>query len=302
MTLTEPSRRSALYMPGSNARAVEKAQEIPADALIFDLEDAVAPDSKEQARSRVCEAVKSKAYPGREVVIRMNALSTPWGAEDLAAACAAGPDAVLVPKVDTPEDIIAVARLMDGHSAPKYIQIWAMMETPRAMLNALAIADTARSEGARLTLFVMGTNDLAKETRVRTGQDRSAMLPWLMTCVAAARANGLAILDGVYNNLEDSEGFSRECTQGRDLGMDGKTLIHPKQVDPCNRIFSPSVAEVEWAESVKAAFDDPAHANAGVVRVNGQMIERLHLDIALRILAVSTRNKEVSSTGDRSHG
>jgi citrate lyase subunit beta / citryl-CoA lyase len=302
MIVTELTRRSALYMPGSNARALEKAREIPADALIFDLEDAVAPDAKAQARSQVCEAVKARAYPGREVVIRINALSTPWGVEDLAAACAAGPDAILVPKAEMPDDIVAVARRMDEHVAPTTMRIWAMMETPRAMLNALAIADAARGESARLALFVMGTNDLAKETRVRLSHDRSAIVPWLMTCVAAARANGLAILDGVYNNLEDSEGFNRECVQGRDLGMDGKTLIHPKQVEACNRIFSPSEAEIAWAESVKAAFDDPAHANAGVVRVNGQMIERLHLDIALRILAVSTRSQEATSPEEHRHG
>lgn len=301
--MTEPSRRSALYMPGSNARALEKAREIPSDALIFDLEDAVAPDSKAQARSQVCEAVKSRAYLGREVVIRINALSTPWGAEDLAAACSAGPDAILVPKVETPDDIVAVARPMEERSAPKTMRIWAMMETPRAMLNALAIADAARGEESRLAVFVMGTNDLAKETRVRLGNGRTAMLPWLMTCVAAARANGLAILDGVYNNLEDSEGFLRECAEGRDLGMDGKTLIHPKQVEPCNAVFSPSEEEVAWAQSVAAAFDDPAHATAGVVRVNGQMIERLHLDIARRILAVSARDKAaLAAAGERRHG
>nr|WP_281351908.1 CoA ester lyase [Microvirga makkahensis] len=296
------TRRSALYMPGSNARALEKAREIPADALIFDLEDAVAPDAKAQARSQVCEAVKTRNYSGREIVIRINALSTPWGADDLAAACAACPDAILIPKVEAPDDIVAVARRMDEQAAPETTRIWAMMETPRAMLNTLAIADTARGEGGRLALFVMGTNDLAKDTRVRLSKDRSAMLPWLMNCIAAARANGLAILDGVYNNLEDIEGFSRECEQGRDLGMDGKTLIHPKQVEPCNRIFSPSEAEVAWAESVKAAFDDPAQASAGVVKVNGQMVERLHLDIARRILTVSARNREASSAREHRNG
>lgn len=299
--MTEATRRSALYMPGSNARALEKARDIPADALIFDLEDAVTPDAKAQARAQVCEAVAARAYAGREVVIRMNALSTAWGREDLVAACAAGPDAILLPKVERPDDIAAVARLMDDHGAPRAMRIWAMMETPRAMLNALAIADAAQGAGGRLAVFVMGANDLVKETRLRLGQDRSALLPWLMTCVAAARANGLAILDGVYNNLDDAEGFSRECAQGRDLGMDGKTLIHPKQVEPCNTIFSPSAEEVAWAEAVKAAFDDPAHATAGVVRVNGQMTERLHLEIALRILAVSARNRAASTAAEERH-
>lgn len=300
--MIELIRRSALYMPGSNARALEKAREISADALIFDLEDAVAPDAKVRARSQVCEAVKARNYPGHETVIRINALSSSWGADDLAAACAVCPDAILIPKVETPDDIVAVARLMDGQAAPKTIRIWAMMETPRAMLNALAIADTTRGEGNRLAVFVMGTNDLAKDTRVRLGKDRSAILPWLMNCIAAARASGLAILDGVYNDLEDDEGFRRECEIGRDLGMDGKTLIHPKQVDTCNRIFSPTEAEVAWAESVKAAFDDPAHANVGVVKVNGQMVERLHLDIARRILTVSALNKETPSAQELQNG
>ncbi|WP_414473092.1 HpcH/HpaI aldolase/citrate lyase family protein [Microvirga sp. M2] len=300
--MTQASRRSALYMPGSNARALEKARQIPADSLIFDLEDAVAPDAKVSARAQVCEAVTSKAYPGREVVIRINAMATSWGPEDLSAACAAGPDAILVPKVEGPDDIVAVARRMEECAAPEPIRIWAMMETPRAILNALAIADASRGEGVRLAAFVMGTNDLAKDTSVRLDQSRAAVIPWLMTCVAAARANGLAILDGVYNRLDDGDGFVRECEQGRGLGMDGKTLIHPTQVEPCNRIFSPSDEDIAWAASVQAAFDDPASAHAGVVKIDGQMIERLHLDMARRILAVDARNRRMPAAGGMRHG
>ncbi|MFT8243087.1 HpcH/HpaI aldolase/citrate lyase family protein [Roseomonas sp. BN140053] len=284
--MTHRRRRSALYMPGNNARAIEKARGLDTDAVILDLEDAVAPAAKDAARQQVCDAVRAGGFGSREVVIRVNALDTPWGLDDLAAAAAAGPDAVLLPKVQRPADILAATRQLDAAGASPALRLWAMMETPRAMLEALPIADAAQQPGARLAVLVMGLNDLAKELRTRVTPDRAALLPWVATCLAAARANGLAILDGVFNAVNAPEAFRAECQQGRDLGLDGKTLIHPSQVAPCNAVFAPTAEELDWARAVVAAFADPAQAAAGVLQLDGRMVERLHLEMAERILGL----------------
>ncbi|BBF94407.1 HpcH/HpaI aldolase/citrate lyase family protein [Blastochloris tepida] len=281
-------RRSVLYMPGSNARALEKARTLPADCLILDLEDAVAPDAKEVARTQVAAAVKAGGFGLREVFIRINGLDTPWGAADLEAAAAAAPDVILIPKVSDPEDLVRIGRVLAEAGTPEATRVWAMMETPRAMLAALEIADAARDPLTRLAGFVMGTNDLAKDTRARWVPGRAPMLPWLMTCVAAARANGLDIADGVYNALADEEGFKRECAEARDLGFDGKTLIHPNQVAPCNAAFSPTPEEVAWSRTVIAAFDAPEASGKGALQVEGRMVERLHAEMARRVVAIAS--------------
>ncbi len=280
-------RRSVLYMPGSNARALEKARTLPADALILDLEDAVAPDSKVLAREQVCAAVREGGYGGREVVIRVNALETPWGAEDLIAACAAEPDAILVPKVIHSGDIISAAKILQSVHAAEKIRLWAMMETPMAMLNARTIAATAVHRENRLDCLVMGTNDLLKESRARALHNRFAVVPWLAMTIVAARAYRLDIIDGVYNDFRDEPGLREECEQGRTLGMDGKTLIHPTQVGPCNEIFSPTAEEVDWAHKIIDAFRRPENAKKGVIVVEGRMVERLHLTMAERTAAIA---------------
>ncbi len=280
-------RRSALYMPGSNARALEKAKTLPADTLILDLEDAVAPDLKAEARRQVCDAVQAGGYGPRELVIRVNALDTPWGEADLAAAAAAAPDAILVPKVSTPETLAAVGLRLRRLGVAERIQVWAMIETPLAILEAQAIASAANDVDTRLSCFVMGTNDLAKDTRARLTSGRAAMLPWLMTALAAARAHGIDILDGVYNSLSDQEGFRAECEQGRDCGFDGKTLIHPGQIAAANEIFGPSRGEVESARAIVAAFERPENAGKGAISLDGRMVERLHAEMAKRTLALA---------------
>ena len=284
--MTIRPRRSMLYMPGSNARAIEKARELPADGVILDLEDAVAPDAKAQARELVVQALQKGGFGGREVLVRINGLDTAWWRDDLAVA-AAGPDALLPPKVSTPEQLRELARHFVGVGAEARIRVWAMMETPLAMLNAREIAAAALDPATRLAGFVMGTNDLAKETRARIVPGRAPMLPWLMACVAAARAYGLAILDGVYNELGDLEGFSAECRQARDLGFDGKTLIHPQQIAPCNAAFSPAPEEVAWARKIIAAFDLPENAGKGVIQIEGRMVERLHAEMARQVVAIA---------------
>jgi citrate lyase subunit beta/citryl-CoA lyase len=284
--MTIRPRRSVLYMPGSNARAMEKARTLPADAVIFDLEDAVAPDAKAQARELIAQALKQGGFGRREVLVRINGLDTAWWRDDLAVA-AAKPDAVLVPKISTPEQLREVAKHLVGVRAEADIRIWAMMETPLAMLNARKIAAAAREDDTRLAGFVMGTNDLAKDTRARLLPGRAPMLPWLMNCVAAARAFGIDILDGVYNDIGNAEGFAAECAQARDLGFDGKTLIHPQQIAPCNEAFSPTAEEVAWARKIIAAFDLPENANKGVISIDGRMVERLHADMGRRTVAIA---------------
>jgi citrate lyase subunit beta/citryl-CoA lyase len=280
-------RRSVLYMPGSNARALEKAKTLAADGVILDLEDSVAPEAKESARRQVAEAVKAGGFGARQVFIRVNGIDTPWHVEDLAAAAQAAPDAILVPKVSNPETLELVGRrLLDMHIDHK-TRVWAMIETPLAIFNILAIAAAARDSESRLAGFVMGTNDLAKDTRARLVPGRAPMLPWLTLCVAAARIHGIEILDGVYNDIGNAQGFAAECAQGLELGFDGKTLIHPSQIEPCNKAFSPSAEEVAAARKMIAAFDLPENKNKGVVSIDGRMVERLHADMARRTVAIA---------------
>jgi citrate lyase subunit beta/citryl-CoA lyase len=286
--MTVSPRRSVLYMPGSNARALEKARELPADCLILDLEDAVAPEAKAQARDSIVKALES-GFGDREVVVRINGLDTRWWVDDLNAILGGGrkPNAILVPKISDPNQLQDLAsRFVDLHTDP-HVRIWAMMETPLAMLNAGRIAGASLDSETRLSGFVMGTNDLAKDTRARLVPGRAPMLPWLMTCVAAARAFGLGILDGVYNDLGNAEGFVEECKQARDLGFDGKTLIHPRQIEPCNETFSPSPDEIAMARKMIAAFELPENANKGVVQIDGKMVERLHADMAKQTVAIA---------------
>lgn len=286
--MTIRPRRSVLYMPGSNARALEKAKTLATDAVILDLEDSVAPDAKEIARDQVVAVVKGGGFGPREVVIRVNSLAGPWGLADLEAAAAAGPDAVLIPKVSKPEDVFEAVAVLDRLGAPDSVRVWAMFETPLAVLNAGAIAAAAATkEGRRLSVFILGTNDLAKETRARFVPGRAPMLPWLTTALAAGRAYGLDVIDGVYNNLSDTDGFLAECEQGRDLGMDGKTLIHPNQLAAANEIFSPSETEVAQAEKILAAFALPENASKGVITLDGRMVERLHAEMAERTVAIA---------------
>ena len=286
MTAYRP-RRSVLYMPGTNARALEKAKTLAADCLILDLEDSVAPDAKETAREQVAVAVRGGGYGPREIIVRINGLDTDWSGEDFRAIAAAGPNAILVPKVSTPEDVQAAHTALAETGAPDQTTLWAMMETPLAMLNAQRIAATTAAPGNRLTCFVMGTNDLAKETGAILTGDRLAMLSWLSMCVAAAKAYGLAIIDGVYNDFRDENGLKAECQHGRGLGMDGKTLIHPGQIAPCNDIFAPAPGDLEWSRKILSAFDLPENISKGVISVDGRMVERLHEEIARRTVAIA---------------
>lgn len=286
-------RRSVLYMPGSNARVLEKAKTLSADCLILDLEDAVAPDMKDMARSQVCETVKGGGYGPRELIIRMNGLNTPWGEDDLKAAIAAEPDAILLPKVETADDVLSVSAAMNEAGAPESVKLWAMMETPLAMLNAAAIGMAAKAEGSRLTAWVMGTNDLSKETGAALGGDRLPMISWLSTCIAAAKAFGIIIIDGVYNDFRDEAGFALECEQGLRLGMDGKTLIHPGQLGTCNEVFSPSEEAVEMAQKIIEAFDQPENQGKGAITIEGKMVELLHCEMAKKTVAIAAAIKEM---------
>jgi len=284
--MTIRPRRSVLYMPGSNPRAMEKARELPADAIILDLEDAVAPDVKAKARELIVQALQKGGFGRREVLVRINGLDTAWWQDDLAVA-AAGPDAILVPKISRPEQLHAVAKHLVGVTKEQGVRLWAMMETPLAMLNARDIAAAALEPATRLAGFVMGTNDLAKDTRARIVPGRAPMLPWLMNCVAAARAFGIDILDGVYNDLGNADGFAAECRQASELGFDGKTLIHPQQIAPCNEAFTPGADEIAWARKIIAAFELPENKGKGVIAVDGRMVEILHADMARRTVAIA---------------
>jgi citrate lyase subunit beta/citryl-CoA lyase len=285
--MTVRPRRSVLYMPGSNARALEKAKTLAADALILDLEDAVAPDAKTQARDQVTAAVKAGGYGPREIVIRINGLDTPWGNDDLVAAVAAKPDAILLPKPANGDDIDRASAAMRSAGADDAMTLWAMIETPIAILNAADIAGAARHAGSRLAVLVMGTNDLVKETGAILDAERTSALYWLSAALTAARAHDLTILDGVYNNFRDTEGYAKECRQGRMLGFDGKTLIHPDQVALANEVFSPPAAEVEFARKIIAAFDLPENKGKGVINLEGRMVELLHAEIARRTVAIA---------------
>lgn len=284
-------RRSVLYMPGANTRALEKARTLPADALIFDLEDAVAPDAKEAARANVVAAAQSKGYGKREIAIRCNGLATPWGAADITAIAKSGADAVVVPKVESAAEVASVIGLLDAAGAPESMAVWAMMETPKGILRAEEVAGSH----PRLTLFIMGTNDLVKDMRARHTPMRLPMITALGLGMLAARAHGLTILDGVYNDIQDAEGFRAVCQQGLEMGFDGKTLIHPTQVEPCNEVFAPSAAELEMAAKIVTAFKAAQAEGKGVVTVDGRMIENLHVDQAERALALATAIKELQA-------
>jgi citrate lyase subunit beta / citryl-CoA lyase len=283
--MTARPRRSCLYMPGANAKALEKAKTLPADVLLLDLEDSVAPEAKADARVQVAAAVKAGGYGKREVIIRCNALATPWGREDIAAAGPTGPDGLLAPKVESAEEVRTLDAAMTEAGFPAHAALWIMIETPRAILNLAEIA--AAAKGTRLSVFVMGLNDLAKETRARAGANRAAFFAPLSLAVTAARAEGLTAIDGVYNDIADQAGFEAECRQGLEFGFDGKTLIHPSQIEACNAVFAPTPEEVARARAVIEAFALPENAGKGVIKVDGRMTELLHLEEAKRLVAVS---------------
>ena len=291
MSKTVHPRRSVLYMPGANTRALEKARSLPADALIFDLEDAVAPDAKDAARTNVVLAAESKAYGKREIVIRCNGIATPWGEPDIAAIAKSGADALLVPKVESAAEVTHVVSLLDTAGAPPSLAVWAMMETPKGMLRAEEIAGSH----PRLALFVMGTNDLVKDMRAQHTPTRLPLITALGIGMLAARAHGLAILDGVYNDIKDVEGFRAVCRQGVEMGFDGKTLIHPSQIEPCNEIFAPSAEELAMAGKIVAAFRQAQAEGKGVVTVDGRMIENLHVEQAERALALAEAIKQLQA-------
>ncbi|MEW5726282.1 MAG: CoA ester lyase [Pseudomonadota bacterium] len=283
MATASRPRRSMLYMPGSNARALEKARTLAADALILDLEDAVAPDAKEEARAQVVAAVRTGGYGRRELLVRVNGLGTPWGHADVAAAATSGADAILIPKVESADMVRQVEAIMITAGAPDNMSIWCMMETPRGMLRAEEIAQST----PRLGGFVMGTSDLAKDLHCAHTPLRLPMITSLGLCLLAARAYGLACLDGVYLDLNDDEGFEASCVQGLELGFDGKTLIHPKTIDVANRVFAPSAKELEWSRKIIAAHAEAAAAGKGVVVVDGRLVENLHVENARRVVALA---------------
>jgi citrate lyase subunit beta/citryl-CoA lyase len=280
-------RRSMLFMPGSNTRAMEKARTLPVDGIILDLEDAVAPDAKEDARRQIVETVKLGGFGPREIFIRTNGVDSPWFSEDIDAAVKARPDAILVPKIASAQQVEMIGqRLLDIH-ADLHIRLWVMIETPSALFNIREIAAAARDSETRLAGFVLGTNDLAKETRARHVPGRLPMLTWMSSCILAAHAYGIDILDSVYNDFRDLDGFARECHEARDLGFDGKSIIHPAQIDACNAAFSPDAKDVAEARAIIAAFDMPENEGKGVISIDGRMIERMHGDTARRTVAIA---------------
>lgn len=280
-------RRSALYMPATNERALEKARALNVDAVIFDLEDSVGPDAKAQARANAHAAVTAGGYGSREIVVRVNGIGTAWWADDLSSLASSGADAICVPKVQSVEDVAAIREALEAGGAPPSLAIWAMIETPLGILNAAQIGAAAGSENNRVSVLLMGTNDIIKETRAEATPDRLPMLASLSQCILVARAYGLDILDGVYNNFRDPEGLEAECLHGRTLGMDGKTLIHPGQIEICNKVFSPPDGEVEDARKIIAAFEREENKGKGVINLDGQMVELLHREMALRTVAIA---------------
>lgn len=281
-------RRSVLSMPGSNARALEKARTLPTDVVMIDLEDAVAPEVRTQARAAVAAAVAARGFGRREVVVRINAPDTPAGEADLAAIAPAGPDAIVVPKVSGPDVLVSVGSRLRRLGAPDRTRLWAMIESPMAILEIGSIASAARDVDSRLACLMVGPNDLAKSSRLRLGvPGRAALLPWLMTALVAARAYEIDIVDGIYNSFTDAEGFRAECEQGRDCGFDGKMLIHPSQIEPANAIFGPTAEEIAEARAIIAAFAEPENAGRGVIPFRGRMVERLHAVEAGRTVAMA---------------
>ncbi|MDH5558555.1 MAG: CoA ester lyase [Alphaproteobacteria bacterium] len=291
MAATIRPRRSMLYMPGSNARALEKGRTLAADALILDLEDAVAPDAKETARKQILAALAEGGYGQREILVRTNGLDSEWGHEDIAAMAKSGADAILLPKVESAETIRQVEEILADSGAPASLAIWCMIETPLGVLHAEEIAWGSQ----RLGGFVMGTSDLAKDLHCLHTPGRLPMVTSLSLCVLAARAHGLAILDGVHLDLADDEGFADSCRQGLEFGFDGKTLIHPKTIDKANEIFAPSAEEIDWSEKIIAAHGDATKAGQGVVVVDGKLIENLHVEEARRIVALAAMIGEMQA-------
>ena len=292
MAVSSRPRRSVLYMPGSNARALEKGRALPADGLILDIEDAVAPDSKAVAREQIMAVLDQGGYGPREIQVRVNGLNTPWGYDDIVATARSKADAILLPKVESPETIRQVAAIMQAEGAHDNMRIWCMMETPLAMLNAREIAGAHPLLGG----FVMGTSDLAKDLNCAHTRDRLPMITSLGLCMLAARAYGLAILDGVHLDLSDDEGFDASCVQGRELGFDGKTLIHPKTIAAANKAFEPSETEVAWARKIIAAHQDADGKGQGVVVVDGKLIENLHVVSAQRLVALADQIAAMATT------
>ncbi|HEY8260813.1 MAG TPA: CoA ester lyase [Methylosinus sp.] len=278
-------RRSMLAMPGSNARALEKGKMLAADVLMFELEDGVAESAKDQAREQVVAAVRGGGYGPREIVVRVNIFDSPWYAADIAAVAPAGPDAIVIPKASSREDILRAARDIAAAGAPAHTALFAMIETPRALFDIEKIASAAGE--APLAAMVLGPNDIAKSTRARLTPGRPALIAWLSSAVLAARLHGVDIIDGIYNDFNDAEGLRREAEQGRDLGMDGKMLIHPSQIPIVNEVFAPTPAEIDFARKIVALFDAPENAAIGVAQIDGRMVERLHLDGARRTLALA---------------
>ena len=291
MTAAARPRRSVLYMPGSNARALEKGRSLPADGLILDLEDAVAPDAKDSARDQIVSALAEGGYGKREIQIRTNGLNTPWGYADIVAAAKTSADAILLPKVESADTVRQVATIMEAEGAHENMRIWCMMETPLAMLSAKEIAGAHPKLGG----FVMGTSDLAKDLNCAHTPDRQPMITSLGLCLLAARAYGLAILDGVHLDLSDEDGFAASCQQGRDMGFDGKTLIHPKTIAAANRAFAPSDDDVAWARKIIAAHEDAASKGQGVVVVEGKLIENLHVVSAQKLVTMADLIREMDA-------
>lgn len=280
-------RRSLLFMPGSNPRALEKARTVAADGIILDLEDAVAPDAKGTAREAIAQTLSAGGFGKREVIIRINALDSPWWIDDVTMAGKAKPDGILVPKISSVEDLSAVADRLSDINADMSIKVWAMIETARAILHVEELAAASKDSENRLAGFVFGPNDIARETRIRMMPGRAAMLPMIIPSVLAARLYGLDILDGPYSNFSDSQGFIEEAEQGRDIGFDGKTLIHPSQIEACNKVFTPPDDEVAQARRIIAAFEQPENASRGAIQLDGKMVERLHADMAKRTIAIA---------------
>lgn len=283
MSRTIRPRRSVLYMPGSNARALEKGRSLDADALILDLEDAVAPDAKQMAREQICAALAEGGYGARELAIRVNGLDSPWGRDDLAAVAASGAHAALLPKVDGAGAVAEAVAVLEAHGAPDDLAIWCMMETPLGMLHAEEIAHADR----RVACLVMGTSDLAKDLHAAHTRDRLPLLTGLSLCLLAARAHGVAIVDGVHLDLADDEGFAHSCRHGLELGFDGKTLIHPKTIAVANQVFAPSAEAVDWSKKIIAAHGEAAAQGKGVVVVDGKLIENLHVEAAQRLVTLA---------------
>jgi len=280
-------RRSLLFMPGSNPRALEKARILPADGIILDIEDSVAPEAKGLARDQIAQAIAAGGFGRREIWIRTNALDSAWWMDDVAMAAKARPDGILVPKISSVEDLGTIARCLRDANADPSIRVWAMIETARAVLHAEELAAASRNVAPRLAGFVFGPNDISRETRIRMQPGRATMLPLITHCILATRAYGLEILDGPYSDFSNVHGFGQECTQARDLGFDGKTLIHPGQIEACNAIFTPPADEVARARKIVAAFELPENVSRGAISLDGQMVERLHADMARRTIAIA---------------